>query len=365
MKKVFVFAFLAISLFLTQKALAVSVGTAPGVLDLGEVEPGKTVYFKFYLTTNAKNDMLVYLSYMPPHRVLWERNQTGRYTFLPLESSEEDISDWVEIVTNPVFLSPMNVRLVYLPTGGVVRANAEVTVKLRIPKDADPCYHAGSINLSPRLPAGGRGAGITTIGVTRFIFVFKVKGNAKREGKIIDILADREAWNKARIDVLFKNTGTCTLSPYISSLKLFDSYGNLSTTLSSGRTLVKPGEIVILSAYWTKSNLPSGKFTAEAKVSYLTGDDVLIKEVEIPAIITPKPKVVKCEFPTLIFLLVLAAFILTLFLRFRYWILVLTALGITMLAIALNYFLCLGLINEWTIVLIVIISAFLIYYWIR
>ena len=71
--------FLAIFI-LSFPAAAMSIGTAPGVYDLGELDSGKNVAFRFYLMTNAKNDMLVTLSYVPVHQDMYEKSETRSFS---------------------------------------------------------------------------------------------------------------------------------------------------------------------------------------------------------------------------------------------------------------------------------------------
>ncbi|HIE34561.1 MAG TPA: hypothetical protein EYP86_05420 [Candidatus Altiarchaeales archaeon] len=297
---------------------AISVGTAPGVYDLGELESGSDVAFRFYLMTNARNDLLVRLSYFPVHKDIYYKNQTRIYKFIPVEASEEDISSWIEIPRNPLLLSPTNVRTISLTNGNTIKANAEADIILHIPDDAEPGYHAGSISLSPRFgTVTGGGTGVSTIAVTRFIFVFKVAGNAKRDGEIVTMIGERLDDRKARISVLFKNTGTCTMSAYVSELKLYDKFGNLTKTLKSGPVLVSPGDIASIPVFWTGSDVTPGSYRAEAKVNYITGYATMEGPVEIPAKITvekkapPKPE--EFEIPWLYILLIIIIIILIIY----------------------------------------------------
>lgn len=270
---------------LIAEVAAVSVGTAPGVYDLGELDPGQNVAFRFYLITNSKNDMLVTLGYVPPHQDIFKKRETSRYMFIPEEASQEDISSWIEIPRNPLLLSPARTKVVYLSGGGVVKANEEADIILRIPENADPGYHVGSIGISPKLVTQGRGTGVTTIAVTRFVFFFRVSGKAERKGEVTTIIGDRIAENEAKIDVLFKNTGTCTLSAYVSELKLYDKFGEHVATLKSGMSLVRPNMIAPLSTFWVGDKVKPGTYRAEVKVDYITSYVTAEGTVEIPTTI--------------------------------------------------------------------------------
>jgi hypothetical protein len=354
---------------------AVSVGTAPGVYDLGELDPGTSVAFRFYLITNSKNDMLVSLSYIPVHHDMYYRSESTRYKFLSKEASQEDITSWVEIVRNPLLLSPARLKVVNLPGGGAVKANEEADIILHIPEDADPGYHAGAISLSPSIAAGGAGTGVMTIAVTRFIFVFRVSGDAKREGQIMAIMGDRVDERKARIDVLFKNTGTCSMSATVSELKLYDKFGKEVANLKSGIGLVKPDKIKALSAYWVGDNVRPGTYRAEARVDYITGYSTMEERIEIPTTIkvrpSPLPKIE--EFPTCAdFPYVIAALLIISLVIYWIWdwryreIILLISVGLLLIASALYVFTCLITLEvSWLNILFLIIILALIIYWRR
>jgi len=362
MKKLVIFSFFIFIVLIPFSGYSISIGTAPGVMDLGEIEPGKTVSFTFYLLTTARNDMLVYLTPVPVHKDFYQTNHTGRFTLYSNQVSEEDIKDWITIINNPVLVSPSNVKVIYLPDGSIVRANAEVHVKLKVPSNAEPCYYAYSINLSPRLTTGpGRGVGMTTIAITRFIFVFKVKGDGYRKGKIVDIIAERESQNKARIDTLFKNTGKCTMSVRVDELELYNKFGNLTTKLSSGWNLVKPGETIVLSSYWVSPNLPNGTFTAHAIANYISGKDEFEKEIEIPAIPTVKIKpITKCEIPWHLILIAIIVGIALYLIDKEYLIYSIGFIFLAFLIITYFYLECIGIPGYYAIA-ILIIAGIIIY----
>lgn len=355
-------------------ASAVSVGTAPGVYDLGELDPGTNVAFRFYLITNSQNDMLVTLSYIPVHYDTYQRSVTSGYRFIAEEASQEDISSWVEIVRSPLLLSPERIMVVNLPSGGVIKANEEADIILHIPENADPGYHAGAINLGPQVASGSRGTGVMTIAVTRFIFVFRVSGEAKRDGEIMTIIGDRLEENKAKIDVLFKNTGTCTLYARVTELRLYDKFGKQVANLQSGATLLRPNMIGSLSSYWTGNEMKPGTYRAEAKVDYITGYDTMEASVEIPTTVKVRPirppSPIPAEFslcenlPYLLMTLIITALLI-------YWLdwkhkepALLLIAALSLIAIAVFVLTCVISIGfSWLDILFIIIIISLIIYW--
>ncbi|MFH1127229.1 MAG: hypothetical protein V1718_03935 [archaeon] len=282
---------------------ALSIGAAPGTIDLGSVPRGSERLIEFYVMTNSVEDMLVGVSYIPVHASMYQNEKRTYYTFIPSEASEEDIAKWITVPQNSVLVSPRQTQLVTLSDGTSVKYNKKVTLILNVPKDAEPGYHAGAINLQPQIKAGGGGTGISSIGVTRVVFVFNVPGYALRGGNIIDMEAEREAENKVRVDVLFKNTGTTTVTARAEMIQLFDNYGIIAQNIANGQLKkVLPGQVAILSGYWVENKeIKSGEYKATAKVNYITGDIIKEQSINIPAIITipksmPKPEP-RGEFP--------------------------------------------------------------------
>jgi len=285
---------LVITLLLSNFSLALSVGTAPGLLNLGDVKPGERVVGMFYILTNAESDMLIQLSSTNPHLTLFMKN--GADGFIPKNASEESVIDWVTFPENPVFISSKSPGIVVrLPSGKTVSANADVEFILQVPKDAEPGYHVGAINLNPQIsstPSGG--TSVSTIGITRFYFVFHVIPEpAIRKGKVVNIFAEREMKNIARFDVVFQNIGTVTMTAKLKELKLFDKDNNIVTVLKGGDKKIPPKTTGILSVFWRSDKIEPGLYTAKVVVDYSTGTISERYNLEIPkaikATLPPKP----------------------------------------------------------------------------
>ena len=304
--------FVIILILLAYPVNAFSIGAAPGVHYIGEFNPGDKEYIKFYLITNANGDVLTTVSFLNPHLELYYPDKL-RYISAH-QTSQEDISDWIVFQQNPVLVSPRKSQVVTLEGGELVKANAEVVYKLNIPDDAEPGYHVGSIALSPKIIGGGGKTGVSMIGLTRYLFIFKVAGEAKRGGEVKNIYANRVGENKARIDVIFKNTGENTMSVWIDNLNIYDEFGNLTKVLRSGLEYVAPGEVKILPVYWNDIDLDSGFYKTEVKLNYITGYATKTTTIEIPDIITVPPEIPQdSEFPWWIVLLAMLLVILIIY----------------------------------------------------
>jgi len=268
---------------------ALSIGSAPGVYDLGLVDPGDNIVFRYYLITTSTSDLLVNVKYIAAHRNIFFNEKTRPYLFIPSQASEESVANWVEPIKNPVLVSPATKKTIYLPGGGVVRANGYADIRLKVPSDAEPGFHAGAINLNPQLTGGGRGTGVSTLAVTRPVFVFQVSGEAVRKGDIVNILADRTGEERAIINVMFQNTGTDTVSAKLTYLKIFDKVGNVIANLNAPLSYCSPGEIHVFPVNWRSEKITPGVYRMEAKVSYTTGYATHVLDVEIPEKITIIP----------------------------------------------------------------------------
>ncbi|MCD6367654.1 MAG: hypothetical protein J7L45_01055 [Candidatus Aenigmarchaeota archaeon] len=296
-------------------ANAISLGTAPGAMYIGELERGRQYSVDFYLLTNSDKDLLVTLSYNEAKKSMFEKNQTGRYTFIPAEASEEDMSSWISFLRKTLVVSPNNVFPVRFPDGSMVNANERATIIINVPNDAEPGYHAFEVVLSPKFRNARKGTGVSTIGVTRPIFIFKVPGNAVRSGTIDGIAGAREG-DKARIDVLFRNTGTVTVTARVTSLKIYNETGYYVETLKSGAVKVPPKSTSILKVYWIdKDKNRQKKIKVEATVDYLTGEVTKEAMVTIPKLtVTEKKVTTKYVFPWWILIIILGMIIL-----YFYW----------------------------------------------
>jgi len=293
LRKLFL-AIIPVLLFLSSLVHAIGIGISPGVIYLGYVPRGKTVEVHFYLISNANYAIPVYLSYIPVHVDILNRKKIGPYKFDPKELSEESISSWIKFPLNPYILDPKNVKVIKLPDGTELKYNSKATFLISVPKDAEPGYHVGAINIVPKLNTKiGGGTGVATVGVARLIFFFRVPGVVQRTGKIIDIEVDRLSKDEIRVDVLFKNTGTVTMTASLANVVIYDSYGHKIKAFSGSIKKVAPGQTVIMSAYWRD---PAGIKPGEAKITgtvkYLGGKTTSSKKVYIPAEVTA-PRAIK------------------------------------------------------------------------
>ncbi|MFB6208118.1 MAG: hypothetical protein ABEJ69_02110 [Candidatus Nanohaloarchaea archaeon] len=268
--------FLVLAAVLFTSLGAAYVGTAPGVQDLGKLEPGGTYEAYFYVLTDRSEPFLIKPSYTRPHTSILTEGKKTRYDFNPKKASEEDISSWVTI-QDTYQVDPSNVQIIQLDNGGVARANQKVEFELTIPRNAEPGYHAGAINLNPKFSASASGTtSVQTVGVTQFVFVFYVDRDKPptepiRDLKILGVNSLRVSEDKVRVDFLMKNNGTVTTRVQRAKTMIYNQVGNKTGKIVVGGEYLAPGNTRIVQTYWKDQNIDPGTYRVEGQMSYITG----------------------------------------------------------------------------------------------
>ncbi len=316
-KTIFVFSFIAVFIILFSQVKALSLGAAPGVMEIGKLDRGKSYAVDFYLLTNSKKDMITTLGFREGKKSMYDKNVTGRYTFIPAEASEESIEDWIDFIRSKIVVSDMDSFQVRFPDGTIINANEKATFTLDVPEDAEPGYHSFEVVLTPKL-SGGSGSGVSTIGVTRPVFIFQIPGKATRSG-VIEGMAGSRTENKAEVDVLFRNTGTVTISARVSSLKVYNETGHYIGTYTGNYVKIPPKSTGILKVYWIDKNRNKQKtIKVEATVDYLTGEVTKEGMVTIPRTgVTTRILESKEDFPWWIIILIIGVILLYLYWKKR------------------------------------------------
>jgi hypothetical protein len=274
--------FLVIVLLSSTSLAQFAVGVSPGILDLGDVEPGSSKVIGFDVVTSSEEKLLVRMEAMRGNLDFFNRDE---YKKLASNYSEEDSSTWVEFLKNPIELVPIG----ELKTkAGVIKGWRRVDFILNVPENSEPGYHTVMIRPIPIATAmtGGQVA-TQVVAVTALTVLFKTPGNAIREGKILDVVSGDYDGDNLEVNVLFQNTGTVTMQARAARIDIFDKDGKLIVTLSSGFDYVKPGETKTFKAYLNTMNLPLGDYNVSTVVSYGTGS--VTKEATINVYEKPKP----------------------------------------------------------------------------
>jgi hypothetical protein len=299
-------------LFFVQPILAQTiVGVSPVIVDLGEISKGESKIGSFYVISPTDEKLLIRLETLSGSIDFFKTY----YKESIMNVSEEDAKDWIKFINNPVELEPPKEEIRLLK--GSVKGAREINFILEVPRDAEPGYHMVRIRPSPVIsetPTEG-GVGIKAITVIDIKVVFKISGDAIRDGRVLDIVTGNYIGDDLEVKILFQNYGTTTLNVNANPIKVLKN-GNEIATLSPVSDFVKPGETKELRTLLNTRNITTGEYEIVANVSYSTDTISFSSTIQV----YPKPEVApKKEFKlpyTLIFAILII--ILTIYLVYRF-----------------------------------------------
>ena len=273
-KKIKIVVLILISSFLilmqSASILALSIGITPLVIDLGEVERGKDYVFEFYITSDTSKELVVDIISQPPKWDFYYPTRKRSYNFNASLASEEDVSKWLIIFDNPTII-PAKEKNFIAHNGKIIRAKKKIRVLLRIPRDAEPGYHAGVVHLSPRVNFGGMGIGVNIITVVDLFYIFKVEGRAIRKAEIKGFMSHRIG-DREKVSVLVKNTGTVTLRVFANPAFIYKG-NETKAVLTSPPLILKPGSEGTVSMFWDVREEEIGIYNISATIDWLTGSE--------------------------------------------------------------------------------------------
>ncbi|MEM5793253.1 MAG: hypothetical protein QXY45_02750 [Candidatus Aenigmatarchaeota archaeon] len=256
-----------ILLFLPPIYSQISVGISPSILDLGEINPGETKIGRFYAVTSSKEKIIVYLGVKKGDiRIL---NRSGYENSIKY-CSEEDVSSWVKFINNPAELLPTEKIMEKTKSGFDVEQLREVVFILEVPKTAEPGYHTGTITMDP-ISAKAEKSDISVKSIVPINFIFKVKGEPIRSGKIIDIVHTGYSFDRRWIQVFYQNNGTVTTFVKNGAVKFLDENGKVILEKSTDSDYVKPDEIKEFNTFIEPNELKDGDYNVTVSFDYTTG----------------------------------------------------------------------------------------------
>ncbi len=282
--------FILVSLIQTpfSHAIRYQVGVSPPFLDLGEVQQGSSKVGEFYIITSSTDDLMVSMETTNGNMDFFN---SDKFKSMVYEYSEEDCYSWIEFPKNPVLLKPSEEEI--KTSYGVIKGWRKINFILNIPKNAEPGYHIISLKPTPYVP-GGIGTGVTIVAVTTITVLFRVSGDAVREGSILDITTGQFTPNGLEIDTYFQNKGTVTVSLRAEPIEFYDEKGEMVKKIVSNIDKVKPGDMVDLKAYLNTNNLSQKEYDVIANVNYKTNTtskrSTISLEAKAAAIPTPEER---------------------------------------------------------------------------
>jgi hypothetical protein len=278
--------FLAAGLLLMAPA-AGYIGTAPGVQYLGELERGQTYEPYFYVESDRSSSFLVQPTFDRPHSTLVEQG-LGRSS-MPFDAgrySAEDMSSWLSFSQDTYQVNPDEERSIQLEGGGSAVVDQRIGFSVSVPEDAEPGYHARTVELNPQLTASGSGtASVSTVALTEFMFYFRVPGEAERDLKILGVNGIRSGDDQVRVDFLVRNNGTVTTDIESMTSTIYDQVGNRTGEVTVGAGRLAPGETRIAQTYWSSQDVEAGTYRVEGDLGYLTGNAYIDSTINVSDVI--------------------------------------------------------------------------------
>lgn len=299
-------------IFFSETAYALYLGVAPGLYDLGELQRGSKKRLDIYIISDTTKEIPVSLKFVRPD--LNALKSSGRVK--AEEISEENIEPWFDLMGGTFTIPPE--KKFYKEVN--LFANKKHSIILTIPQNAEPGYHAAEIEISPKIsPPQRRAPRVEIITTARLVVLFKVPGEAKRDGKILDFMGERISKDFERVRVFFKNTGTVTIQARLKELSIIDNEKVVAKNYGSS-AYIKPGDIVSLSTITNIKGLKDGReYNVSAKVSYGTGELQKNGTVFIQKYIEKaKPVKVKAVFPWWLIVMIIIVMIVIIYLVLRW-----------------------------------------------
>lgn len=267
-----------LAILLSGAVYSASVGTAPGSIDIGEVEKGQTIEHQIYVTTNYNEPFTVNPRFSSPRwSTVFAEDRSERS-----ETSELGIEEWVSF--EDALVEPNSSFSADLEDGTSVNANGQFTMTIEVPNDAEPGYHYGQIRLNPQIDAEGESqAGTVNWGEITPNFRLRVAGDVNRNIQVQDVRSFRLDENQAAVEVLLTNTGTVTATTENFNIKIYDSSRNEKANLSVSGARLAPGESVWVDGTWADSErIEGGSYEIDGEVDYLTGNSYASGSFSLP-----------------------------------------------------------------------------------
>ncbi|WEL23053.1 hypothetical protein [Candidatus Nanohalovita haloferacivicina] len=265
-------------LFLVSTASAASVGTNPGFQDFGEIRKGETRVANVYVTTTG---------YDSPFAVRPVAGESLSSTYLdsqdspfsPAEYSGEDITEWIRFDQNAFRVTPANTTEYIIGDGVTVNYAGRIKFYIEVPRDAEPGYHAGMINVNPQLTNSGTGFGASTRGQSMYTFVFRVPGNVEKSIDVVDARGIRTGEDRARIDIRVANRGTVTTSIRGSNIDVYNRQTMSKVDdLPIGYHKLAPGQSKIISRNLRSNSIEEGSYQVNGSIEYIGGSSFVSQQ---------------------------------------------------------------------------------------
>lgn len=277
MKKLFI---IAIITLLSSLSSAASVGASPGFVNFGEVQPGDSIEFDFYITTNVDEEFQVSPNY----------ERSGKFiegTSISTQNlSEQDISAWISFTQDSYNVNPNTSQIYSIPNGGQVSAEGLITLKIDVPPNPEPGYKLGEISLNPTIEGSGNGAGARVFGQTLPGFAFRVPGSVEKDIQVTGIEGFRIGEDSVQIIAQLRNTGSVTTRFNGGQIPIYNQDGERLDEINLDNGVLSPGEYAEIDTTWRYPDLEGGEYQIEGSAThtagetYVSGDFVITDNIQ-------------------------------------------------------------------------------------
>ncbi|MCK4555103.1 MAG: hypothetical protein KAT83_00695 [Candidatus Aenigmarchaeota archaeon] len=268
------------------------VGVSPPLVDLGILERGQETVAEFFIVTASTEDLLVQLK---ATRGMPEFFNKPAYSAFIGEYSEEDTASWVLFPNNPVVLSPQEKSID--TSSGALRGWRKINIVIKVPEGAEPGYHLISIHSAPYVPAG-EALGVNIVAVSPVNIIFRVPGDAVRQGQILDMVAGRENTGGRTVNVFFKNTGTVTISAMAENVVVYEGNSSTEESRFSGQRYIPPTSTQTLAVVFGFDEISPGTHEVFSEVDYMTSRASKSADVTFKELVQAEPSASVIKIPT-------------------------------------------------------------------
>ena len=234
-----------------QSALAqLSIGISPLVFEI-TANPGDVVenYLKVY---NPSADSLAQIEMLVED--IRPTGEAGHVIVEPAETFTYSIAQWVTVEPKEVTLEP--------------REEKFVKFTIRVPENAEPGGHYGTVLASTKAVTGPGGVGVGIVTRTGSLVLMRVSGVMEEKLIVKDFSTPFYSQSgPIPFEIRFENLGTVHVKP-ITMVTISNFMGRKVAELQLSQNNVLPGAVRKFEVSWDKKWLFGGKYTATLTGSY-------------------------------------------------------------------------------------------------
>lgn len=250
-----------------------SIGVSPGIVQLDGIEPDEQKVVKFFVITQSEEPLVLNMEISNGNMDFFSRSGYESYIN---NYSEQSTDGWLKSTENPVKINPSDNS--GLPE--TIKGWKEISLLLDVPENAEPGYHLINVRPAPSVDKTSPGkVGTILIASVSFSVLFRVNGDASRQGIILDTVAENYRGSTIDLNTFFKNTGTTTMT-IRATHKIYNSNGTELGTFLSPKETAAPQQVKKIFTP-VRLDMPPDNYTISTKVNFITGETEKRTELKI------------------------------------------------------------------------------------